>query len=202
MPAHRITATNDPRTDADLNAEAARKYLEKVSKSLGTTEPTWLYMGHNLGPGAAAAVKREVAKGSDRPMKDVYAEHPMWGTWKKFAEANGYSADATTYTIRDEIAKKYQKRLKQVGETQQAPQQAPAAAGAQAAQAKAVPAAKPDPTPQATRPAAVAKNATTKECKPAESSGTEGEKKTEKKPIVTGKQIGRASCRERVSSPV
>jgi len=186
MPAHRITETSDPRTDAELNAEAARKYLERVSKSLGTTDPTWLYMGHNLGPGAAAAVKREASKGNCRPMRDVYAEHLEWGTWDTFAENNGYSAEATTCNLRNEIATKYQKRLKQVGETQQAPQQNPAAAGAQAAQAKVAPTVKPEPTPQATRPAAVAKNRTMQECKTAGGGNKESGNKTEKKPEVCG----------------
>lgn len=153
MPNNKVTSGVDPRRDPQLNARASRLYLEDVSKTLGTTEPTWLYMGHNLGPGAAKAVMRNQQSGDCKSMRDLYAEKgfrpfknlpPGPGQWDAFAKSNGYDVDSTTCTIRDQVAGKYVKRIKDANAATQTPTSDAAAAGTQAAQ---TPAVKREPAP-------------------------------------------------------
>lgn len=108
----------DARNDPNLSAVAARRYLNSISNQLGgTTDPTWLYMGHNLGPAAAAAIYREAASGnSNRSIASIYAQHPSWPNWNRFSSQNGYNVNSTVGNIRDQIAAKYKRRLKDINE--------------------------------------------------------------------------------------
>lgn len=211
MPGYRVDkntpAASDPRRDPDLNAKASSIYLNQVSKSLGgTTDPTWLYMGHNLGPGAAGAVRREVMKGDpNKSMAAIYAEHPSWKPqWAEFAKANGYRADSTATDVREQIAGKYSKRLKDTNAAaQEASATPPAAQGAAAANAAA---SKPavtntPPSTASGNTAAEAANRASAECKKADDSANKDKKKAEccgdKKPAEDKKPAGTAPSAEK-----
>lgn len=187
MPNNKVTDGADPRRDPYLNARASRLYLEGVSKTLGgTTEPTWLYMGHNLGPGAARAVMKESGSGNCKSMRDVYAERGFRpfrdipagpGQWDKFAKSNGYNVDSTTCTLRDQIANKYLVRLKDSNGATQTPDSNASAAGTQAAQTpKQTPTTKQE-TPASSRTAGQNVNNASRQCK----DGDNPDKKTDDK---------------------
>lgn len=122
MPNHRVPANPDPRNDPELNTIAAKKYLNRVSNTVGSVEPTWLYMGHNLGPGAARAVKQDVEAGRCTPMKELYMKNgfkPFKGVsadkqWETFAKGNGYAVNSSSCDVRDQVAGKYGRYLKEV----------------------------------------------------------------------------------------
>lgn len=159
MPGHRVPANPDPRRDPTLSAQAARKYLNKVSRNVGgSVEPTWLFMGHNLGPNAARAVQRAVSEGRCIPMTVLYTERGFRpfrdqptgpNQWLTFARGNGYDPNSTTCTIRDQVAAKYMRYVKDANIQVQAPGSAPAAVGAQTAvqpqQQPAAPTSSPSP---------------------------------------------------------
>lgn len=142
MPSNPITPStertkDDPRLDVDLSAKAARNYLTSISKRLGgTTAPTWLYMGHNLGITATPIIyKAHKAGKGDLLISEIYAANPTWRKWPLVAKENGYNINSTVTTIRDQIAAKYVKRLEGVNVSQQAPSTTtPAEQGAKAAQ--------------------------------------------------------------------
>lgn len=116
-PTNSSMGANDPRRNPALSAEAAKRYANKISSALGgTVQPTWLYMGHNLGPRAAVSVMRSAAAGdTNKSMAQVYAEHPSWKPqWSQFASQNGYRQDSTVGNIRDQIAAKYSRYLKDI----------------------------------------------------------------------------------------
>lgn len=111
MPNHPINpGAADPRFDPALNAQATRKYFERISKaSGGSTDPTVLYMGHNMGIGAGPATLRAAEKNPDKPMAELYAEHG-WD-WKSFAKNNGYDINSTAGDMRNQVAGKFAKQL-------------------------------------------------------------------------------------------
>lgn len=113
MPSDRIIpGAPDPRLKPELSARAAKLYLNQISRALGgTTEPTWLYMGHNLGQTAATIIYRQSQMGNNRPLSEIYKANPGFPDWDKFAANNHYSPNSTTFDIRDQIAGKFIPRI-------------------------------------------------------------------------------------------
>jgi hypothetical protein len=115
-----ITFGEDPRDNPEISSLVAVTYINYLATQLNTTDPTLLYMGHNLGEGGADRAIKYTVSAPDTYMRDIYAKYnfkpykqipPGTGQWDRFSENNGYTTYATASKIRDQIAGKLSEQL-------------------------------------------------------------------------------------------